>query len=105
MIDLNDGTECTVSWVADGTSPGEVAHKPEGSAAIQTREDLSRLEKWADRNLVHLNKGKCKVLHLGRTSSYCELTGWKAALQKRPGDAGEHPSWTRASKARPQQQR
>lgn len=27
-------------------------------------EDQNRLEKWADRNFMKINKGKCKALHL-----------------------------------------
>lgn len=74
--DLRDGTECTVSKLADDTKQGGVADMPEDCAAIQS--DLDRLEKWVDRNIMKFNKGKLckgklnreklKVLHLERNN-------------------------------------
>ncbi|PKU29215.1 rna-directed dna polymerase from mobile element jockey-like [Limosa lapponica baueri] len=64
--DLDGGAECTLSKFDDDTELGGVADKSEGCAAIQ--KDLDRLEKWADRNLMKFNKGKCQVLHLGRNN-------------------------------------
>lgn len=34
-----------------------------------THRDLSRLENWAQGNLMKVSQGKCKVLHLGRRNN------------------------------------
>jgi len=77
MNDLDGGAECTLSKFADDTKLGGGADMPEGHAAIQKH--LDRLEKWADGNLTQFNKGKCKVLRLGGTTSNWPgtSTGWR----------------------------
>ncbi|GAB0186379.1 mitochondrial enolase superfamily member 1 [Grus japonensis] len=56
--------ERTVSKFADYIKLGGVADTPDDCAAIQR--DLR--QKWPDRNCMKFNKGKCKVLHLGRNN-------------------------------------
>jgi len=64
--DLDEELECSLSKFADDTELGRVADTPEVCAAIQ--QYLDRLESWSERNLMKSNKGKCRVLHLGRNN-------------------------------------
>ncbi|PKU49234.1 rna-directed dna polymerase from mobile element jockey-like [Limosa lapponica baueri] len=64
--DLDDVAECTLTMYTDDTKLGAVPGTLEGCATIQR--DISRLEKWADWNLMKFNKGKCNIPHLGRNN-------------------------------------
>jgi len=61
---LDEGIESTLSKFADDTMLGGVAGTPEG--CVTTQQDLGRLESWAGRNLMRVDKSKCRVLQMGR---------------------------------------
>jgi len=83
--DLDEETECTLDRFADDTKLGGVADTTEGCGAIH--QDLDRLEKWVKRNMMKVNKGRCRVLFYcegDRSLEQAAVTVWLRPSTKAP---------------------
>ena len=82
VSDLDTGIKCSLMKFADDTKLSGEVDTPEGRAALQG--DLDRLEEWASKNLMKVNKEKCKVVHWENIIQECSTDwdppGWRAAL-------------------------
>jgi len=58
IIDVDNGTECTISKFTDNIKLGGMTDTPDDCAAREVC--LNRLESWTERNLMQFNKGKAK---------------------------------------------
>lgn len=75
ISDLDEGIECPLSKFADGRKLGRLADTPVGSAAIQ--QDLVRLERWAERNVMKFNRTLIQGSCTWRRTTPCTSTSWR----------------------------
>lgn len=88
-----------LSKFTDYAKLGGAAETPH---SCTTMWDLDKLERWLKRNLMHFNKGKCKVLKGTVEKKYRHHsnrgpTCWKEALQRRPLGSWWTRTWSQTS--------
>ncbi|TRZ07600.1 hypothetical protein HGM15179_019509, partial [Zosterops borbonicus] len=66
---LDTGLERILSKVADDTKLGRAVDSLKGRETLQR--DLDKFEGWAITNHMKINKGRCWILHLGRSNPEC----------------------------------
>lgn len=64
FINATEVTKCAFIMLADDTSLGGISLYASNRATIQGASFT--LEKWVGRNLIKVNRDKCKVLYLGK---------------------------------------
>ncbi|PKU43987.1 reverse hypothetical protein [Limosa lapponica baueri] len=78
--DMINGIECTLSKFGHDIKLCGVVNTLEGSDTIQR--DLDRLQRLARAQLMNLNKGRCKVLHMAQKAN-CILGCMKRNMASR----------------------
>ena len=65
--DLLDEVQSSGKMFADDTKLYRRIKEPNDRAILQ--KDLDKLHEWSNRWLLHFNKKKCKVMHIGRSNT------------------------------------